>query len=112
MNSMLRCTIPLLLTLSVLGVHAAKRHPNAISSMEELWSFIFWVYALLVAPVLLWSLWTLVRDPTARELPPLAGQWAKRKLYSFLSAPSNERGIAVGDSKEEKQKRTAKSKQV
>lgn len=76
-----------LLALYAGAAHAAKRHPSAISSMEELWRFFVTVFALLVLPVLLYSLWSFAKDPAARELPPLAAQWVKRKLCGFLSSP-------------------------
>ncbi|GAB9462636.1 hypothetical protein Gpo141_00000124 [Globisporangium polare] len=76
----------LLLSLCVLShVAAAKRHPNAISSMEEFWWFIGVVYALLILPVLFYFLYMLAKDPAAREVAPLMTQWVKHKMCGFLS---------------------------
>lgn len=80
--------VVLLLTLCVLSVPrvaAAKRHPSAISSMEEFWWFIGVVYALLILPVLFYFLYMLAKDPAAREVAPLMTQWVKHKMCGFLS---------------------------
>lgn len=74
-----------LCTLSVPRVAAAKRHPNAISSMEEFWWFIGVVYALLILPVLFYFMYSLAKDPAAREVAPLMTQWLKHKMCGFLS---------------------------
>jgi hypothetical protein len=92
------CQLKLLVKIALASVffQVVEGRKKSIASLDEFWTFITVVYSLVFFPVLLYFVFSVLRDPAVGELAQLVWKSAKGRTLNFLSS---DRNIAVQDKK-------------